>query len=906
MKGVSSIAKRYLNTKTEPLYVCDGSAFIYRGFYAYSTMQRLDGFPTSAIYIVMRLILKVLQQEKPKYFAFIIDGKGTNFRSQLYEEYKKTRDKTPEALVRQLPVIEQLLCALGIPVFVTENAEADDYIAGLAERYATDGVVILGVDKDLRQCLTPDVLLWDPSAKEERVITYESFIAETGMHPSQWADYQAIVGDSADNIPGVLGIGPKTAQKIFLQVRDLESLRDALPQFEKKIQEKITPVMDILFTYRELTRLHASLCPTITKEELLCSHPMPDIVPLLQEYELHSIEKELKRMTWLWSGTPLERIFMQETTPTKTKHIVVSDSDVGTTPEQQSLFSVQKESVQQGIAHLQGDHSTTHNGESTHIPSISEDTMPDCTDKVVVLYLHEGVCYFCCDDVVYRVPKDISLFSLLSRARCCYTAEYKNILRYDASLLQFPISSVEDISLIAYLVNPQERAYTLETLQAIWNTQLPQQTNTLHEFLLQAVPYMVDILRATGMFSLYSTIEKPLIHILATMEHKGMKVDQEELSLFLEETKTILDQEEQAIYLAAGYKFNIRSPQQLGKVLFEELGLPHAAKTKTGQYSTSQEILENLKGEHTIVTSLLQYRMFEKLRSTYLEPLLALAKKEERIHTTFNQFSTATGRLSSSNPNLQNIPIRGPLGTRMRSIFCAQEGMSLIAMDYSQIELRVLAYLSNEPTLLEAFYNNEDIHKKTASLLYAIPQSEVTKEQRNNAKIINFGLLYGMGAQKLARELGITVIQARDFITVYFEKLSAVREFYNTVEEQAKEHGYVTTLFGRRRSLPEIYSKNMQLYAQARRQAINTVVQGTAADIIKYAMVRIAANQYYAAHNASVLLQVHDELIVEVPTQYANAVAKEMERDMSTVDIDGKQYFFAVSWGIGRTWNDAH
>lgn len=356
-------------------------------------------------------------------------------------------------------------------------------------------------------------------------------------------------------------------------------------------------------------------------------------------------------------------------------------------------------------------------------------------------------------------------------------------MRYDVSLLQFPIACVEDISLIAYLVNPQERAYTLETLQAIWNVQLPQQTDTLHEFLLQAIPYMIDILHTTNMFPLYSTIEKPLIHILATMEHKGIKVDQEALSLFLEETRTILDQEEQAIYLAAGYKFNIRSPQQLGKVLFEELGLPHATKTKTGQYSTSQEILENLKGEHAIVTSLLQYRMFEKLRSTYLEPLLAFAKQKERIHTTFNQFSTATGRLSSSNPNLQNIPIRGPLGTRMRSMFCAQEGMSLIAMDYSQIELRVLAYLSNEPTLLDAFHNNEDIHKKTASLLYAVPQTEVTKEQRNNAKIINFGLLYGMGAQKLARDLGITIIQARDFIALYFEKLSAVRKFYDTIEE---------------------------------------------------------------------------------------------------------------------------
>ena len=411
-----------------------------------------------------------------------------------------------------------------------------------------------------------------------------------------------------------------------------------------------------------------------------------------------------------------------------------------------------------------------------------------------------------------------------------------------------------------------------------------------------------------GLLELFRRLEMPLLPVLAGMEQSGVAIDAAAFRAFLDDVQGRLDQLTAHVYELAGTQFNIRSAQQLGDVLFNGLGLPAPRKTKGGQASTSQQTLEKLAGQHPVVDSILQYRKLEKMRSTYLDPLPRLVDPQGRLHTTFNQKATATGRLSSSNPNLQNIPVRGPLGKRMRSCFIAGPGRLLVSADYSQVELRVLAHVSQDPALLEAFRNGEDIHARTAALVYDLPPDQVSPDQRRNAKTINFGLIYGMGAQKLAQELKISTTQAKDFIARYFERLQGLKEFYEGVEASARKHGFVTTLGGRRRLLPDINSASGQAAALARRQAINTVIQGSAADIIKLAMLAVARDECLRELDARLLLQVHDELLLEVPADAAEEAGALVARLMQDVCPAGKELSvpLLVDWGTGHDWGAAH
>ena len=397
-------------------------------------------------------------------------------------------------------------------------------------------------------------------------------------------------------------------------------------------------------------------------------------------------------------------------------------------------------------------------------------------------------------------------------------------------------------------------------------------------------------------------LETPLTDVLVRMQRRGVRISRERFGEFLDQVQAELDRLSASIHELAGEEFNIRSSQQLGDILFSRLGLSSRQKTPGGAQSTSSAVLESLAGRHPIVDQVLEFRMYEKLRSTYLEPLPRLADDRDRVHTTFNQLATATGRLSSSNPNLQNIPIRGALGPKMRSCFVASPGNLLVAADYSQIELRVLAHMSGDPTLLAAFAEGDDIHARTARLLF--DKTEVSTDERRRAKTINFGLLYGMGPQKLGRELGIGLKEAKEFIAVYFEKLSRVRQFYEEIEESAKALGYVTTLAGRRRMLPEIHSRNVNLAQQARRMAINTVVQGSAADIIKKAMLEVDKSPVIDQAGGVLILQVHDELLLEAPAETARQVGEAVEGVMSSVYALNVP--LAVDWGTGPSWNEAH
>ncbi len=499
----------------------------------------------------------------------------------------------------------------------------------------------------------------------------------------------------------------------------------------------------------------------------------------------------------------------------------------------------------------------------------------------------------------------------LQGAKSIATPDVKSLFRFDSAWCGIPLARWFDISLSAYLLNPEERNYGWDRLRSMLfvGDELPDAVDEVHPdaqgmAALALMHVLGPRIQSAGLGELITSLEIPLIPVLADMEEAGITIDLESFADFLKEVSERVTELTKVIHERADEPFNIRSSQQMSTILFEKLGLKPGGKTPKGALSTANSVLEKLVGQHEIITDILEFRKMEKLRSTYLEPLPKLVAKDGRIHTNFNQLATATGRLSSSGPNLQNIPIRGEQGKRMRACFTAGEGMRLAAADYSQVELRVLAHFSGDPTLVSAFEHDEDIHSRTAALLFDKDPAEITRDERGNAKTINFGLIYGMGPQKLSRELGIKLNEAKEFIAKYFEKLEVLKEFYDSVVEQGRENGYVTTLSGRRRLLPELLSTSPQIISQARRQAINTVIQGSAADIIKMAMIKVADNAEIKHLGGRLILQIHDELLVEGPEESIEEIGKLLQEDMQSVTSLAVP--LKVDLGLGRNWAQAH
>lgn len=850
-----------LGLKTEPIFLIDGHAFIYRGFYAYPDFKRADGFPTSAMYIVFKLILKILREEKPTHLVFITDGKGPTFRHELYEPYKAQRPKMPEGLAVQLEPLKAGLVRMGVPVVEAEGAEADDYIASLTTRFKTErDVVIVGADKDLRQCLDGNVVLWDPAQGKEKLITVDGFTAETGLEPGQWADYQAMIGDTADNIPGIPKVGPKTAMGLLRRFPSLAALKKNFDRLTAKEQTLLAPHMENVFMYRELTTLRTDLCGDLAMDQLTVRPASPeDVGDFFQTYEFRSLLGEARGL------------FGQ----TGTKKVVAPQ----THELRESGGAVESDRVDPEIV--------------TELPSLS--------GQEVGLLGQDGRWILGLDrrEVVF-MGQSRDLARALREARV-YVPSVKEILEGEKVDMS-GCADVFDIELAAYLLSPEERNYSLERIRDGLADQLEVSTDNPGRTVLAVGRLLRKQLSASELLTLLRDMELPLTHVLVAMQKRGIRIDQAKFRDLLAMVQSELDRLTQAIHAQAGQDFNIRSSQQLADILFSKLGLSSKQKTPKGAQSTSSAVLEGLAVQHKIVADILEFRMYEKLRSTYLEPLPAMADGNGRIHTTFNQLATATGRLSSSNPNLQNIPVRGPLGAQMRSCFVAAPDHLLVAADYSQIELRVLAHMSKDPTLCEAFASGQDIHARTASILF--DTKNVSPEERRKAKTINFGLLYGMGPQKLGRELGISLKDAKEFIAVYFSKLSRVREFYEEIEAKAKELGYVTTLAGRRRMLPDINSRNANLAQQARRMAINTVVQGSAADIIKKAMLEVDKSAVIGEFGARLILQIHDELVLEAPADTARAVGEAVAGIMG--GVYALSVPLAVDWGVGPDWNTAH
>ncbi|MFP4517591.1 MAG: DNA polymerase I, partial [Desulfovibrionales bacterium] len=845
--------KEKLNFSAEPVYLIDGTSFIYRAFYAFPDLTRSDGFPTNAIYILLRILLKVIREEHPEYVGFFLDGKGPTFRHERMKTYKAQRPKMPEPLAKQIPELIRAVQSLGIRVTISKGVEADDCIASIAHRFKGERpVVIVGSDKDLNQCLDHNVVIWDPGQKTERLFTLEEFIQTQSLTPDQWPDFQALVGDKSDNIPGVPGIGPKSAFSLLKRHKSLEGLRDNFDRLTVKEQEKLGPHLESIFLYREMTRLRLDSCPDMKLCDLE-SEPlnMEELTAFLKEFEFRSLLRELDLLPKQSEQRmePLGPAFQQREPKLLTESLDLAGEQVG--------LAVCGNAVRIG-----------HKGSEYRFTGTREEL------------------------VAMLAPATIATPSL------------KQLLSDDPLWETIPVDHWFDLSLAAYLLDPEQRDYSWASLRERFGAEVEVHPDDQGLFALQQGEILRQRLQHSELLPLMQDMELPLVPVLVNMERRGVGIDCEAFAAFLKEVRERLRQLTEEICAQAGTEFNLRSSQQLGEILFERLEIKSRKKTPGGAHSTSNVVLEELKTQHPIIPLILEYRTLEKLRSTYLKPMPALVDEDGRLHTTFNNLATATGRLSSSTPNLQNIPIRGRFGPRMRSCFVAASGMHLVAADYSQIELRILAHMSGDPTLLDAFTANEDIHTRTAALLFSKDKEEVAADERRKAKTINFGLLYGMGPQKLGRELGISLKEAKQFIQIYFERLNRVQEFYLEVEQAARETGFVITLFGRRRLLPDINSRNPHLAQQARRMAINAVIQGSAADIIKMAMIQTDSDPMLGELGAKLILQVHDELLLEVPAEHGARAGGRLAEIMSSV------YPLSVplkaDWGVGSNWAQAH
>ena len=888
--------KQRLGFTQEPIYVMDGNAFLFRGYFANSRMTRTDGFPTGALFIVGRVLLKLLREEKPSHFVFIMDGHGKNFRHEIFPAYKANRPAAPEELVMQIEPLRKMVRSLGMKVVVSEQCEADDCIASLAAKYGRERpIVIVGVDKDLRQCLTPNVVMWDPASKEEKLVTLDSFRADTGLEPEQWPDVQALIGDTSDNVPGVKGIGEKTAEKLFRDFRSLEDVRDRMAEVPPTIRKKLEGNEEAMFLYRELTRLHTDCCTVPLEDMAVNAMDGAEARTFLREFEMHSLLRELDSLI---------------------RQGIVKLAEAPAEAEGQPAAPAPR-SVRAGAQLSLFDTAPA-------VPALNAiadvSALPSCAGRVVavtpapVVNRSQDPGFSVAVSTPSGVKEHIfggdtrALVTWASQAELLVTPDFKRLLHQHAAWGVVEPARCFDLGLAAYLLAPEDRDYGWPSLSARHSGKsgLPMERPGAVALSLHAE--QARRLEEAGLMPLLVHVEMPLIPVLASMEKAGITIDRAALKVFLDEVQGELDRLTARIYEEAGEAFNIRSAQQIGDILFRKLGLSSGKSTSGGQASTSQAVLEKLSGEHPVVDALLEYRKQEKMRSTYLEPLPRLADQDGRIHTTLNQTATATGRLSSSNPNLQNIPVRGDMGRRMRTCFTAGPGMKLISADYSQVELRVLAHYSQDPTLVAAFRNGEDIHTRTAALLYDVEPSEIGPDERRKAKTINFGLIYGMGPRKLAQDLAIPMAEAKMFIERYFARFAHIKEFFDSVEESARELGYVTTLSGRRRPLPDMRSRSGQARALAERQAVNTLIQGSAADLIKFAMLAVYGDAELRRLKARLLLQIHDELIVEVPEANAEAAAQRLSElmvDTASWGIDLAVPLVADA-GVGQNWGEAH
>lgn len=874
------------------LYIVDVSSMFFRAFYAIRPLTSTKGVPVNAVYGFISMIVKLMKEKKPDHIVFCYDRKEPSFRKNMYEAYKANRTEMPEDLQVQMPYLKQVASLFGITDLEVENYEADDLIGTIAKQASEENynVYIVSGDKDFSQIVSDKVFIYD-TMKE---IVYDPQLVKEkhGVTPEQFIDFQAITGDSVDNIPGVAGIGPKGAVKLLTQFGTLENIYENIDQVESKsVKEKLINSKDNAFLSKKLARI-------VTDVKLPTT---------LKDYELRPFQKEQMRE------------FFQELNFKSFEKSILGEGD--SSPDSNMISKVSAAtSVSADKIAL---NKTADN--SVKVKSHNKVYYKNWDTQQIQENLKnsQNLFFFLYGNFLVLIHKqDLTSFEVSATHHQDHGLFFKDYRWSGFDLKQIwkelKINPDEvsnhnvdwDLMLAAYVLKATDSSSLVKLAKSFLNVDIeaPKKTEqegfevpqsailVFAEAILQLDSQVRSELAEKEMEFIYQKLERPIAPILYKMEQKGITLDLKLLKDFSEQLSKELSYQEEKIHSLAGEKFNIASPKQLGVVLFEKLGLEVIKKTKTG-YSTDNEVLEKL--DHPIAKEVVIYREVAKLKSTYVDSLPLLADSAHRVHTTFNQALTATGRLSSTDPNLQNIPIKTEKGQIVRKAFIAGPGKKLLSIDYSQIELRVLAHISEDPGLIKAFQEDLDIHTATASEIFTVSLKEVSKDQRRIAKAVNFGIAYGQGVYGLAEALSIPRKEASEIIERYFQKFKGIREYIETTIQKAHEDKYVETLFGRRRYIPELDSKNVMIKKFGERAAINAPIQGTASDLVKMAMIELAPDL-----KIDLLLQVHDELIFEghidlIETQ-KDWIKKTME-NVAKLKVPLK-----VNASIGDNWDEAH
>lgn len=825
------------------LLLIDGNNILFRAFYAIRLLTNKKGQFTNALTGFMNTYMRVVKEEQPDLIAAAFDTHAPTFRHEMYDGYKGTRSKAPDELIQQMPVIRELLTALGVAIIEKDGYEADDIIGTLSRAAAEQGLdcVIMTGDRDSFQLIGDKVTVRYPSTKGDVMYTPEKIAEVYGVTPREMLEVKALMGDSSDNIPGVAGIGEKTALSLIGKYHTVEYIYDNLDKLEitNGVRTKLQNGRESAALSHKLAEIQLHAPVSERMEDYRPREATARAAEILTEMEMFSILKKLG----------LEAAAVKNPQPPK----AAPAEEQTAVPEFSEnaydiSFSGEEIRVYKNGRPIKGE-----------TAALLADDTPKRTDNAKALYrfcLQNG---FALNNVVF------------------------------------------DATLAAYLLNVNANDYSIHRLCAEYGVTYDEERLGQSLFLLNRE--LFTRLHREGMYDILTEIEIPLAEVLSSMELDGIAMDRAALHDFGEQLKPQIEEIKRQVYSLAGHDFNIGSPKQLSAVLFEELALPCGKKRKTG-YATDAETLEGLADKHPIIPLILEYRSLTKLLSTYVNGLESEISPDGRMHTTFRQTETRTGRISSVEPNIQNIPVRTELGRNFRRFFTAGEGMTLVDADYSQIELRVLAHLANDEIMIKTFRDGGDIHAQTAASVFGVPAEWVDENMRRSAKAVNFGIVYGIGAFSLAKDIGSSVAEAKKYIDDYLTNFSGVREYMKSVTASAEKDGYAVTMFGRRRFIPELMSTNKNIKTHGVRAAMNTPIQGTAADIIKIAMVRVYRRLKRELPEARLILQVHDELIVEVPEALGEKAAKLMTEEMQgAVKLSVPLIAEAKE---GKTWYDAH
>ena len=862
------------------LLILDSNSILNRAFYGVRYLSAKDGTPTNAIYGFLNILLKLIKEQEPDYICAAFDVKAPTFRHKQYEGYKAQRKPMPEGLAAQMPLAKDVLRAMGVTILEKEGYEADDIIgtvARLCEESEISCFIATGDKDDLQLASdkTKVILTVTKSGYNETIIYDDKGVKEKyHVTPTEFIDVKALMGDPSDNIPGVKGVGEKTAMSLIEKHHSIEYIYENIDDIGLKgaMLQKMKDGREMAFMSKELATINRNTPIEFNAEECVFDgfENNGELYEILKRLELNSIIKKLDL------------------------------SGVDNVKENEDIFK--------DFSYQVGDKNMISGDKVTVVLDFDGDNISSAAvgagNNAVVLNEQDDIKELLEDDSVAKVMFDVKEAIVKLNGRI----DIKNIS--------------DDTAIAAYLVDPAKNEYTIEKLASEYFGTVIEKPEVKQLSLLDDVEtdrseYLAkcavalgvlnerigDKIKENGQEKLYQEVELPLVTVLAHLEINGFLVDDHQLKEFADKLGEKIDALTNEIYMLAGEEFNINSPKQLGVILFEKLELKPVKKTKTG-YATNADVLEKLRDKHPIVNFIMEYRQLAKLKSTYCDGLRAVVNPNtHRIHSVFTQTVTVTGRLSSTEPNLQNIPTRTELGREIRKMFVAKEGYVLVDADYSQIELRVLAHIANDETMINAFRNNEDIHAVTASQVLGIPLEDVTKEQRSSAKAVNFGIVYGIGEFSLAQDLHISVKEAKAYIESYLEKYHGVRNYMESIKEQAKKDGYVKTMLNRIRYIPELKSPNYNIRQFGERVALNTPIQGTAADIIKLAMVRVDNRLINEGLKSKLILQVHDELIVEAHKDEVDKVKQILSEEMqSAMELNVP---LKVDMSTGHSWYDA-